>query len=140
MFYVQFLGKCLACFEKAALCSHKTIQSVAEFYNSIKFTNICIKMAWFLICMKINCHSSQLSLSNQAVHLSCNSCHCALDTQLFGVIHQQCGPNFTQFWPSTPLEWTNGEILHTTYHFVNATKRGLSRFYWPPTYLLFSTY
>ena len=72
-------------------------------------------MAWFLICMKINCHSSQLSLSNQAVHLSCNSCHCALDTQLFGVIHQLCGPNFTQLWPPTLLEWTNVEILHTTY-------------------------
>ena len=28
-------------------------------------------------------------------------------------IQQLCGPNFTQFRPRNPLEWTN--ILHTIY-------------------------
>ena len=31
------------------------------------------------------------------------------------VIQQLRGPNFTQFWPPTPLEWTIDDILHNTY-------------------------
>ena len=36
---------------------------------------------------------------------------------LFGqwVIQQLRGPNFIQFWPPIPLEWTIVDILHTIY-------------------------
>ena len=32
-----------------------------------------------------------------------------------GVIQQVRGPNFTQFWTPTPLEWTKMDILNTIY-------------------------
>ena len=47
-----------------------------------------------------------------------------------GVIQQIRGPNFTQFWPPTPLEWTFVDILQTT----------CTLFLWPSTDFLLITY
>ena len=44
------------------------------------------------------------------------SSHCACSHDYYiGVIQQLLGPNVTQFWPPTRLEWTIVDILHTTY-------------------------
>ena len=34
--------------------------------------------------------------------------------KVLGGIQQLRRPNFTQFWPPTPLEWTIVDILHNT--------------------------
>ena len=49
---------------------------------------------------------------------------------LLVVIQQLRGPNDTQFWPPTLLEWTIGNILHNTY----------SLFTWPSMDFLLTTY
>ena len=37
-----------------------------------------------------------------------------MKTQLM-VIQKLRGPNFTQLWPPTPIDWTIVDILHPTY-------------------------
>ena len=52
-----------------------------------------------------------------------------------GVIQQLRGPNFTQFWPTSPLEWTVMEILH-----ILCSCDQNWTFYWPTIHLIFSTW
>ena len=52
------------------------------------------------------------------------------DGSWLGVIQQLRGPNFTQFWPPTLLEWTIGNNFHNTYSLLT----------WPSVDFLLTTY
>ena len=60
--------------------------------------------------------------------------HCSNLGCPLGVIQQLCGPNFTKFWPPTPLEYTF-YILHTV-----SRDQAWTLYNWPPTYLFLSTW
>ena len=56
------------------------------------------------LSLKLDSYSSAAS-----AYLELDCC----SRQTLGVIQQLRGPNFTQFWPPDPLEWTKMDILYS---------------------------